>query len=73
MQVVCGYHIATLSYLQELEGCGQYRYSEARVVRDGTVITSRGPGTCFEFALCIVDAVCGSDVAKEVATPMIVK
>ena len=43
------------------------------MVRDGTVITSRGPGTCFEFALCIVNAVCGSDVAKEVATPMIVK
>ena len=58
---------------QELEESAQYSYSEARVVRDGTIITSRGPGTCFEFALCIVEALCGSEVANEVAGPMLVK
>jgi protein DJ-1 len=49
---------------------GQYSYSEARVCRDNTIITSRGPGTCFEFALCIVEALCGEAVAQEIAQPM---
>ena len=48
-----------------------YSYTEARVVRDGTLITSRGPGTCFEFALSIVTALVGEETAKEVAKPMI--
>ena len=55
---------------KELEASGQYSYSEARVVRDGTVITSRGPGSCFEFALAIVTALVGEEVAKEIAGPM---
>ena len=48
-----------------------YSYSEARVVADGTLITSRGPGTCFEFALAIVTALLGEKTAGEVAKPMI--
>ena len=48
-----------------------YSYSEARVCRDATTITSRGPGTCFEFALGIVEALVGADVAKQVAEPMV--
>ena len=56
---------------QQLEESGNYSYSEARVCRDGTTITSQGPGTCFEFALGIVEAVVGAEVAKEIAGPMI--
>ncbi len=55
---------------EQLETSGQYSYSEARVVRDGTVITSQGPGSCFEFALAIVTALVGEEVAKEIAGPM---
>ena len=55
---------------QQLEESGQYSYSEARVCRDGTTITSRGPGTCFEFALAIVSALCGDEVVKEISGPM---
>ena len=55
---------------EEIEKSGQYTYSEARVCRDGTVITSRGPGSCFEFALAIVTALVGEEVAKEIAGPM---
>ncbi len=55
---------------EQLEQSGSYRYSEARVCLDGTVITSRGPGSSFEFALAIVAALKGEDVAKEVAGPM---
>ena len=31
------------------------RYSEARVVRDGVIVTSRGPGTALEFALAVLE------------------
>jgi len=34
---------------------GGARYSDARVVRDGDVLTSRGPGTALEFALGILE------------------
>ncbi len=45
-------------------------YSEARVVVDGQVITSRGPGTAMEFAFQLVVALCGADKAAEVNAPM---
>lgn len=54
-----------------IEESGNYRYTEARVSTDGTIITSRGPGTCFEFALAIVRALVGEETATEVAKPMI--
>jgi protein deglycase len=37
----------------------------------GIVITSRGPGTAFEFALSLVALLCGADKAREVAGPMV--
>lgn len=48
-----------------------FSYSEARVVQDNKIITSRGPGTSFEFALAIVEALCGKDVKEKVASPLI--
>lgn len=54
-----------------IEESGNYRYTEARVSTDGTVITSQGPGTCFEFALAIVTALVGAETAAEIAKPMI--
>lgn len=47
--------------------------SEERVVTDGAVITSRGPGTAIEFALAIVKALFGAEKAAEVAGPMVVQ
>jgi len=44
---------------------------EARVVVDGCVVTSRGPGTAFEFALCLVEKLFGKGKAEEVAGPMV--
>lgn len=55
---------------QQLEESGQYSYSEARVCCDGTIITSRGPGSCFEFALAIVSALVGEQVAMDISGPM---
>ncbi len=45
---------------RELSGCC---YSEDRVVTDGNIITSRGPGTSLEFALEVVRELKGDDVA----------
>lgn len=35
------------------------------VVEDGTIITSPGPGTAVEFALTLVEILCGKDVRAE--------
>ncbi|XP_016123779.1 Parkinson disease protein 7 homolog [Sinocyclocheilus grahami] len=50
-----------------------YKYSEARVQKDGNVITSRGPGTSFEFALTIVEELMGAEVTGQVKAPLILK
>lgn len=46
---------------------------EQRVVTDGKIMTSRGPGTAFEFALAMVAALYGPEKAKEVAGPMVLQ
>lgn len=43
----------------------------ARVVSDRKVITSRGPGTAFEFALSLVKLLFDEAKAEEVAGPMV--
>ncbi|XP_007453370.1 PREDICTED: protein DJ-1 [Lipotes vexillifer] len=50
-----------------------YSYSENRVERDGQIVTSRGPGTSFEFALAIVEALAGKEVAEQVKAPLVLK
>jgi len=42
------------------------RRSEDRTVMDGRLITGQGPGTAFEFALKIVEELCGLRTAREV-------
>ena len=44
----------------------------SRVVVDGNLVTSRGPGTAIEFALKLVELLYGEEKAREVADPMIV-
>jgi len=44
---------------------------ENRVVVDGNLITSRGPGTSMEFALAIVDKLFGRKTALELAKTML--
>ncbi|XP_026857849.2 Parkinson disease protein 7 homolog [Electrophorus electricus] len=50
-----------------------YKYTEARVQKDGHLITSRGPGTSFEFALAIVEELMGAEVVAQVKAPLILK
>ncbi|KAH6582495.1 hypothetical protein BASA61_008525 [Batrachochytrium salamandrivorans] len=47
-----------------------YKYSEDRVVVDGNLITSRGPGTALEFSLSIVEYLLGRETRNAVAAPM---
>ena len=44
---------------------GETKFSEERVVVDGSTITSRGPGTAAEFALKLVEILVGEDKAVE--------
>jgi 4-methyl-5(b-hydroxyethyl)-thiazole monophosphate biosynthesis len=44
---------------------------EERVVVDGEVVTSRGPGTALEFSLALVEKLVGAAKASELSTAMI--
>ncbi|CAO2651170.1 Nn.00g094670.m01.CDS01 [Neocucurbitaria sp. VM-36] len=59
------------SVAEEVKGAG-WEYSEDRVVVDGKVLTSRGPGTALLFSLTIVEVISGKEKRDEVAGPMIV-
>ena len=48
-------------------------YQDCRVVVDTQIVTSRGPGTSMEWALCLVEQLYGSRKAREVAGPMVVQ
>jgi len=40
------------------------------VVIDGTVVTSRGPGTAMDFALVLIEILCGEDKRKKVESAL---
>ncbi|XP_031640484.1 protein dj-1beta [Contarinia nasturtii] len=50
-----------------------YKYVDDQlVVQDGKLITSRGPGTAYQFGLKIAEVLVGGDKAKQVASGMLV-
>ena len=67
-----GSHVTSYpSFKGELEH--EYKYDDhSRVVTDGHLITSRGPGTALEFSLAIVELVQGKAAADKLAAGMIV-
>ena len=42
-----------------------------RVVRDGNLVTSRGPATALDFALALVESLCGRERAEQVAAGLL--
>jgi putative intracellular protease/amidase len=44
-----------------------------RVVVDGTLVTSQGPGTALEFALTLVELLVGKEKAQEVKNQLVAK
>ena len=61
------------SYPGALAGAdfGQTALSEQAVVRDGTVITSRGPGTAMDFALSLIEILLGTEKRQAVEAPLV--
>ena len=55
----------------EREFAGE-KYREERVVKDGNVLTSRGPGTALEFALAVVADLEGKAAADKLRSGMLV-
>ena len=47
-------------------------YSKERVVVDGNIITSQGPGTALEFALVIAERLVGQELADTVRGKMLI-
>jgi len=47
-------------------------YEESQVVRDGNIVTSRGPGTAMEFALALAADLKGKGVADSLRKGMLV-
>jgi protein DJ-1 len=68
--VALGSHLTSHPSVRELLR-DEYEVSDDRVVEDGRLVTSQGPGTSFEFALALVARLCGSDVARQVRGPMV--
>lgn len=74
MAAVCGrFSAAFITESPCLLPVDHYSYSESRVEKDGLILTSRGPGTSFEFALAIVEALMGKDMADQVKAPLVLK
>ncbi|KAJ7510660.1 class I glutamine amidotransferase-like protein [Mycena galericulata] len=48
-----------------------FEYSEIPVVVSDKLITSRGPGTTFPFALTLIELLCGTEKRAEVRGPMV--
>ncbi|XP_075211243.1 Parkinson disease protein 7 homolog [Lycorma delicatula] len=60
------------SYPSTKEEMGsEYNYREEKVVEDGNIITSRGPGTAFDFALAVAAKLVGKEGAESVAKAML--
>lgn len=57
------------AFKAQLEGC--YTYTEEAVEVDGSLVTSRGPGTSFQFGLELVKLLVGGEKAGEVAKAML--
>lgn len=67
--IIAGQNKFTMYPGMETESTGGL-YVTDRVVRSGNVTTSTGPGSAFEFALDLVEQLCGKEKAAAVAAPM---
>jgi 4-methyl-5(b-hydroxyethyl)-thiazole monophosphate biosynthesis len=47
------------------------RYVTDAVVRDGMVLTSRGPGTAMDFALALIEALAGREARNQVESGLV--
>jgi 4-methyl-5(b-hydroxyethyl)-thiazole monophosphate biosynthesis len=59
------------SYPGALDHCPEVQRQPQAVVEDGKLITSRGPGTAMDFALTLVERLCGDAKRKEVEAGLV--
>ncbi|MEI6437287.1 MAG: DJ-1 family glyoxalase III [Candidatus Omnitrophota bacterium] len=56
---------------QKFLGAG-VEYREENVVKDGNILTSRGPGTALVFGLAVLESLCGPASRDKIARDMLV-
>lgn len=66
-----GKRVTCYPALKERFTPGKYSYQEERVVVDGQLITSQGPGTAFDFGLALVEKLMGAEKKAATAKPML--
>lgn len=59
------------SYPGFLDGLADVTLRSEAVVQDGTVLTSRGPGTAMDFALALVETLAGSEKRQQVEAALV--
>jgi 4-methyl-5(b-hydroxyethyl)-thiazole monophosphate biosynthesis len=59
------------SYPGFLDGLADVTLRSEAVVQDGTVLTSRGPGTAIDFALALVEVLAGSEKRRQVEAALV--
>lgn len=64
-------HATAYPGFEDLLPAGSFR--DQRVVRDGNLVTSRGPGTALEFALALVEALGLAGTAEQLAVGMLAR
>ncbi|KAJ3205372.1 hypothetical protein HK099_000855, partial [Clydaea vesicula] len=64
LQILAGKKITSHPSVKNQFDLNYYDYSEDRVVHDGNLITSRGPGTSCEFSLKIIETLIGKHAAE---------
>lgn len=65
--LICGKQVTSHPSVKQIVAAASI-YSEQRVVTDGNLVTSRGPGTALEFALKLVELLAGKEKAAEIRT-----
>lgn len=55
----------------EKTGCTDINIDAGAVVKDGTIVTSRGPGTAMDFALTLIELLVGSGKRQEVERALV--
>lgn len=59
------------SYPGFLDGRADVTLRSEAVVQDGTVLTSRGPGTAMDFALALIEVLAGSEKRQQVEAALV--
>lgn len=66
-----GKKITCYPALKDKFDSNKYTHVDSKVVVDGELVTSQGPGTAFDFGLALVEKLMGKEKAEATAKPML--